>query len=138
MYIPKFFGLAELINSATAKANGIANVPNWSVINNMLYLCEHILDPIRVIYGKPIYVSSCYRCQSVNAKVGGVSNSQHLQGLAADITATNMAALERAIDENGIYDQFIKETSANGSYWFHVSIAGEGKKNRQQKFNLKK
>ena len=138
MYIPKFFGLAELINSATAKANGIANVPNWSNINNMLYLCEHILDPIRVIYGKPIRVSSCYRCNLLNKKVGGVSNSQHLQGLAADITATNMAALERAIDENGIYDQFIKETSANGSSWYHISIAGEGKPNRHQKFNLKK
>lgn len=43
------------------------------------------LDQLREEYGKPIYVSSGWRCPSHNAEVGGVSNSQHVLGNAADI-----------------------------------------------------
>lgn len=43
------------------------------------------LDRLRETYGKPIYVSCMYRCPDHNAKVGGVSNSQHVLGTAADI-----------------------------------------------------
>lgn len=43
------------------------------------------LDELREEYGHPIYVSCGYRCPKHNAEVGGVSNSQHLLGNAADI-----------------------------------------------------
>lgn len=45
----------------------------------------HRLDILRANYGHPIYVSCGYRCPSHNAEVGGVSNSQHVRGTAADI-----------------------------------------------------
>ena len=45
-----------------------------------------VLDCIREDLGVPVYVNSGYRCYSHNVSVGGVSNSQHLLGTAADIT----------------------------------------------------
>jgi hypothetical protein len=43
------------------------------------------LDKLREEWGKPIMVSSWYRPKSVNASVGGVADSQHITGCAADI-----------------------------------------------------
>ena len=45
------------------------------------------LDKLRRQFG-PISVTSWYRPPAINAAVGGVSNSQHLQGHAADIYVT--------------------------------------------------
>ena len=44
-----------------------------------------MIDEAREIYGKPIRVTSGYRTESHNAKVGGVSSSSHLKGLAIDV-----------------------------------------------------
>lgn len=43
------------------------------------------LDQLREMYGRPIYVSCMYRCPEHNYDVGGVPNSQHVRGTAADI-----------------------------------------------------
>ena len=44
------------------------------------------LDQAREIYGKSMRVNSGYRTKEHNAKIGGVKNSSHLRGLAADIS----------------------------------------------------
>lgn len=49
-----------------------------------------MLDPARERLGKPIMVNSGYRCPLKNKAVGGVPNSQHLKGEAADITCAEM------------------------------------------------
>ncbi len=43
------------------------------------------LDKIRDKWGKPIGVTSWYRPPAINRAVGGVANSQHINGNAADI-----------------------------------------------------
>jgi len=43
------------------------------------------LEVLRRAWGTPIHVNSGFRCASRNAEVGGVSNSRHLIGCAADI-----------------------------------------------------
>lgn len=51
-------------------------------------MCDTIiqmLDEVRKEYGRPIRISSGYRTESWNEKVGGVKDSSHLKGLAADI-----------------------------------------------------
>ena len=40
---------------------------------------------VRNVYGCPIEVTSGYRCQFHNNKVGGLSNSMHLTGSALDL-----------------------------------------------------
>lgn len=44
-----------------------------------------VLDDIRGHYNSPITVVSGYRCEKHNTNVGGAKNSQHMQGIAADI-----------------------------------------------------
>ena len=43
-----------------------------------------MLQPLRVVYGKPIAITSGYRSPEVNRLVGGVPSSQHVKGEAAD------------------------------------------------------
>lgn len=48
-----------------------------------------LLDDVREEYGKPIRISSGYRTEQANIEAGGVSNSSHLKGLAADLKVRN-------------------------------------------------
>lgn len=50
---------------------------------NKDFLC--VLDSIREEYGKPIRINSGYRTEAHNEKIGGVKNSSHIKGLAADL-----------------------------------------------------
>lgn len=54
------------------------------VEKNILILAKQ-LDIIRAKWARPIGVTSWYRPTSVNAEVGGVRNSQHILGSAADV-----------------------------------------------------
>lgn len=81
----KYFSIAELCRSDIARQYGINNTPNQEQIDNLTLLINKVLDPLREAYGKPICVTSGFRSQALNAKVGGASNSQHLNGQAADI-----------------------------------------------------
>ena len=53
--------------------------PTWMKANEL----KHI-QTIRTHYGKPMNITSGLRCESFNRKVGGVSNSRHLEGRAVD------------------------------------------------------
>ena len=44
-----------------------------------------ILQKVRTHFNKPVTINSAYRNATYNRKVGGVSNSQHVYGTAADI-----------------------------------------------------
>ena len=49
-----------------------------------------ILQKIRNHFKKPVNITSAYRTQAYNTKVGGVSNSQHTKGTAADFYINNV------------------------------------------------
>ena len=50
------------------------------------------LQVVRTIYGHPITINSGIRCVTHNQDVGGKSNSEHLDGLAVDISIPNSRA----------------------------------------------
>lgn len=106
MYRPKYFSFTEMIHTAsTAQEN---NLPDWDDINRLLELCRWILDPVREMYGKPIIVTSGFRTPFLNRLVGGVSTSQHMQGLAADLRCDDSKALFDLIAESDLpFDQLI-------------------------------
>ena len=81
----KYFKIEELTHSLTAKAHSIANVPTAEAEKNLEILVDCVLDRIREHWGHPIVVSSGYRCEALNEAVGGVKNSYHRLGMAADI-----------------------------------------------------
>jgi len=127
----KWFTIDELCRSETAQRKGINNTPTDNVRKNLTALVANVLDPLREWYGKPIYVNSGYRCPALNKAVGGVANSQHLTGQAADIDVNDTAEnrkLMRHIEDNLDFDQLIWE---NGGAWVHVSYRADGKNRRQ-------
>lgn len=127
----KYFTIEELCRSTVAQQRGIDNTPTEEIKENLEYLIDNLLDKIREEYGNPITVNSGYRCDELNEAVGGVSNSQHRTGEAADITVGSIEdnkVLFNLIKDSGLeFDQLIWE---NGGVWVHVSLKREN--NRKQ------
>jgi hypothetical protein len=86
MKLSKHFFLSELTVSEIGARQNIPNVPSGKVIDNLKALCGNILEPVREYYGSPVVVTSGFRCYTINRLIGGVPNSQHVQGEAADFT----------------------------------------------------
>ena len=84
----KHFNLSEFFQSSTAAKNGIKNEPSAdekaTIVRNINLLVDNVLDPVRHMVNTPIIITSGYRCPRVNRLVGGVDNSQHMSGCAAD------------------------------------------------------
>ena len=84
----KNFKLSEFFVSSTADKNGIKNEPSLdaraTIVRNINLLVDNVLDPVRDMVNAPIIITSGYRCPQVNRLVGGVDNSQHMSGCAAD------------------------------------------------------
>ena len=112
-------------------------------------LCKVVLEPLRSFVGKPIIITSGYRCNQLNVKVGGVYASQHTLGEAADLLLpltsyvsvndnrrhTDMEAARKWIDfieHNTDFDQVILETANDKDYWIHVSCRKNRKANRHR------
>ena len=83
----KYFSISELTHSDTGVSLGIDNTPTPSAVPLMVELIDRVLDPIREHWGLPIRVTNGYRCPELNEEVGGVEDSWHVDGCAADITA---------------------------------------------------
>lgn len=118
----EFFSLAELIKSSTATKHHIDNTPPADVIKNLQYGVDMVLDPLRRIYGKPIIITSGYRCPKLNTLVGGISNSWHTQGNAADIhvaSLTEATKLFSNLQKIPSVDTVLFEHSTSGQ-WLHV------------------
>lgn len=124
----KYFTFKEMVQSNTAKARGIENIPDWDDIYRLQRLIETILDPLREWYGKPIIVNSAYRCEALNKAVGGVSTSLHQYGYAADITAGNKTENEKLF--NYIKDNlpFTEMGWEGNGTWIHVAWNGNNDK----------
>lgn len=123
MQLSKNFSLDEFLKSSTATRYKINNTPNNNVINNLKDLCINVLQPIRDNFGKPLTISSGFRCKELNDKVGGARNSQHLIGQAADfhIKGVPFNDVMMWCVDNLIFDQLIDEYSKN-THWLHISF----------------
>ncbi|AUR86113.1 peptidase M15 [Vibrio phage 1.082.O._10N.261.49.E4] len=53
-----------------------------------------LLQMVRTHFNRPLTITSGYRCPSHNANVGGVKNSQHAKGTAADIVVSGIEPSE--------------------------------------------
>ena len=135
MKLSENFTLEELIRSNTAERMGIDNVPkDEKVVENLRSLCLEVLQPLRDYVGAPVHINSGYRCPELNMAVGGVKNSQHCRGEAADIRIVSpKQGREWAawIEDNCRFDQMLLERNKNGAVWLHVSCKRDASKNRQ-------
>lgn len=126
----KYFTIEELTKSDTAKKHGISNTPDSQAKQNLENLVNFVLDPLREAYGKPIVVTSGYRCNKLNQLVGGSKTSQHCTGQAADIRSSvdtkeeNKKLFNLILKLKLPFDQLINEHDFD---WIHISYANRNK-----------
>lgn len=127
MKLTEHFDLAEFTVSQEAVRKGIDNNPPDLILGHLRELCVHVLEPIRDLAGKPMSITSGYRCPALNESIGGASNSQHTIGEAADIHVQGYTVedLFQLIKSSNIpFDQLIQEFGS----WVHVSYRPNNRK----------
>ena len=131
MRLSRNFTLAELVATSHPR---LQDTPTLAVIQNLQRLCVLVLQPLRDAIGRPVYINSGYRSKRLNKRVGGVANSRHLQGKAADIHCDNLDYAKVIFDilkQNPNVDKAIIERKrptpnpsreGGGSVWVHVQM----------------
>lgn len=121
MQLTKHFTLNEFTRSTTASRLKIDNsVPDELMTNVQLTATK--LELVRAALGRPIIITSGYRCPTLNARVGGTSTSAHTRGLAVDFRCdyvTPRQICQRLIDEGVQFDKLIQEHSQ----WVHIGFS---------------
>lgn len=141
--ITKNFSMDELIHSDTANLKGISNKPNDKEKEGLRQLAIMVLQPMRYKINECLNITSGFRCKVLNDYIGGVSNSQHVEGLAADVVNDDYGELYKLFlwaKDNLSYDQLIFEEKVRKdeslSFWIHVSFVGIGE-NRKEALRYK-
>ncbi len=131
--ITAHFTWEEMLHSASLdaynKKNGTSycNYPDAAQRANLAFLCER-LEKIRERWGNPLRIGSAFRCNFVNALVGGSTTSHHLTGLAADLSCYDLEecfmltkyAME---DPHSVEVLLSVKTVANlKTWWVHVAM----------------
>lgn len=108
------FKLGEFINLQKYADN----VPTIQAVVNMTYGCHMLLEPARQVVG-PIIINSGFRSSRVNTLVGGVNNSQHLLGQAADIRPRDPTKFQQLVEFLKRHPQ--TDQLLTGPGWLHIS-----------------
>lgn len=120
MNLTTHFTLEELTASSTGERFGLDNTADTDTQRRLL-CCAMGLEKVRALLGSPLFIDSGYRSPAVNKAVGGVPDSAHVQGYAADFKCPGYGTplmIARAIAGSDIYyDQCIQEGS-----WVHISF----------------
>jgi zinc D-Ala-D-Ala carboxypeptidase len=125
MQLSEHFSLAEFTESPTAEARGIDNAKD-APIETLTHLAQNMERVRSLLRGCAINVDSAYRSPKLNAAVGGVPDSAHMQGHACDFTCPTFGSpyyvaefLSRALPHAGIkFDQLIHEQNV----WVHIAF----------------
>ena len=128
----KYFSIAEL----TRTNHAIDNLPSPAQEDNLKLLVEKVLDPAREEFGQPIKVTSGFRSEELNKKIGGAKGSQHMFGEAADIQCSDNKKLFRILADMEFAQLIYEFGTDEQPAWIHVSYSR--KKNRNQILRAKK
>ncbi len=130
MILSPNFALAEFTKSQTALRNSIDNSPDESEIDSLRRLTANILQPARQHFGRPVRISSGFRCLELNSRIGSKPKSQHVTGHAADfeIPGCSNFYVAQWIQDNLDFDQLILEFWAADdpcAGWVHASFVSQ-------------
>ena len=119
------FSLEELTFSETAVRLGIDNTPHEGLLDNICVLANGMQD-VRDLLGKPMLVSSGYRCLKLNRLLKSKDTSAHVQGLACDFTSPSFGTpndiVSAVIRSNIDFHQIILEFDR----WVHLAFVEDG------------
>lgn len=130
--LSKYLSYNQAIKSDTATKNKLDNTPNEAEIENLKQLGVNIYDKIYEEFNGKVKLTSVFRSEKVNKKVGGSSTSQHRYGQALDIQGkdgvTNKSIF-KYVKENLDYHQIIWEYGYTSEpNWVHVGYKPSGNK----------
>ena len=123
MDLTEHFTLSEFIASSKATQLNIDNTPPDWAISNLTRTAE-LLEKVRALFGRPLGISSGFRCLELNRSIGSKDTSQHVLGCAADFHIdgyTPHDIIERIAKSDIEYDQIIEE-NLGGKSWVHISV----------------
>jgi hypothetical protein len=144
--VSEYVSYKEVIRSNTALKHDIDNNPSEEQLELIRSWAENIFDPLREWVGGAVKINSIFRSDSLNARIGGSSSSQHCVGLnpsknsygaAGDIDDTFGGITN---NEMGLYvlgnldfDQLIFEypNEEGQSSWIHISYRPDGGNRKQ-------
>lgn len=134
--ISEHFTLEEFVTSQTAARQGIDNTPDAASRRNLRRLAGQLELVRGALGGKPVLISSGYRCKALNDAIGGSSSSAHMAGLAADFSVPDFGSVlqtARAVAECGVdFDQLIVEYGR----WLHLGLCSSGSKPRRELLSI--
>ena len=132
MRLSEHFTLIEFTRSQTASRYGIDNTPNEEQLENLKTLAKGLENVRTKLDNNPINISSGFRCEALNDRLGSKRTSRHIMGLAADFTADRYDTVERIFsvlkDSSIEFDQLILEYDS----WIHISFPKENEEPRRQ------
>lgn len=122
MKLSPHFTLSELTKTSHPE---LQDTPTNEQIGHLVYLCALVLEPLREMIGRPLLINSGYRSKALNKKVGGVTHSYHLDGLAADLRCQNTAEARELLahlKKIPTVDLAMLERAGN-AVWVHVQTS---------------
>lgn len=129
----QFFTWADLVVTSRPE---LQDHPASRHQRNLVSLCVHFLDPLARHVGRPMWLSSAYRSQRLNAAIGGASRSRHKSGCGADFGFEGMTSFDVAhavVDAGLSFDKLIAYHPEAGGH-VHASYLGPRYRHRQQVF----
>lgn len=126
MKLSPHFTLAELTRTSHRT---IDNRAPPDIIECLEGLCRGFLEPVRARFG-PLWITSGYRCPTLNTVIGGSKTSAHMVGRAADFVSMDghptREIVEWIVEASGLpFDQVIDEYSST-SNWVHLGMLRPG------------
>lgn len=126
------FTLEEMVRSQTALRLGIENAPSLLVIENLRYLANVLLEPIRSELGVPLHTDSGYRSPRLNQLIGGSATSVHPLGLAGDEIPIGMELRDAFARIRARKDLPIDQLILECNTWLHIGAARPGETPRRE------
>ena len=115
------FLIEDVTNSFTGTRKGIDNTLPLELEGNVLRAAQGMEEIRSVLGDNPVTIHSWYRCADLNAAVGGVGHSAHMEGFAVDFVCPAFGQpvdiVKAVIASNVRYDKIIQEGN-----WVHVSF----------------
>lgn len=125
------FKLKEFTRSETAKRLNIVNYPGEIELKNLKRLARE-MEKVRKLFGKPIIITSGFRCNKLNSAIGSKPTSRHVLGLACDffIHGLEIKEIVQIIKDSYLSDT-VDQCICEFDDWVHLSIAEVNAKPRK-------
>ena len=124
MNLTPHFTIEELAGTSNDKYKKL-NLLKAQEHMGKMYMLAGFAERVREIIGKPMIITSGYRCPELNKAIGGAITSQHIFCEAIDFVVKGLRpedVFNRIVTSDLKYNQIIIERNKSGSQWVHLSI----------------